>query len=407
MSLAVGKTRSSIENSKKCASKLWKLFPHVFLILLLVGYAALGAVLFWCIEGGSGYQAEGEYHEFLGKLLRRIQNYPGNLSSNSSQEQHSVKELENEINGGFKSIWLQRPERWTFYGSLFFCCTVFTTVGYGEIYPVTLPGKVVCILYAMVGIPLMLLVITDVGDLLAMLLSRAYCHLHSLFCRLPQYGRWSPSHDTEKPGHGGQGGFQDGTYTFSQEVVVREPMDIRQVLHSQQSVKRKSVQLRNNTEIFNRIIARENFNRQGPLVRSLSCPELDRMPPLPKGFAIWNFTGIGDNMDKLNVPLLLILVVVFAYILFGGLILPLWETEFNTFDAYYFCFITLTTIGFGDIVPNHPKYFMLTFVFIIMGMAIMSMAFKLGQSRIVSCYRQCMRCISGGMVERFEELGSD
>lgn len=271
----------------------------------------------------------------------------------------------------------------------------------------TLSGKVVCILYAMVGIPLMLLVITDVGDLMAMLLSRAYIHLHTLFCRLRQFGRWFPSHHTEKPGDGGQGGLQDGTYTFSHKVVVREPIDIRQVLHSQQSVKRKSNQLLNNTKIFDCIIARENFNRQGPLVRSLSCHELDSMPPLPKDFAIWDFTGIGESMDKLNVPLLLILVVVFAYILFGGLILPLWETEFDTFDAYYFCFITLTTIGFGDIVPNHPKYFMLTFVFIIMGMAIMSMAFKLGQSRIVSCYRQCMRCISGGMVERFDELGSD
>nr|XP_046210759.1 potassium channel subfamily K member 18-like [Oncorhynchus gorbuscha] len=271
--------------------------------------------------------------------------------------------------------------------------------GYGEIYPVTLNGKVVCILYAMVGIPLMLLVITDVGDLMAVLLSRAYIHLHTLFCRLRQYGRWFRSHHTEKSGDGGQGDRQDGTYTFSHKVIVQEPIDIRQVLHSQQSVKCKSNQLLNNTKIFDCIIAQENFNRQGPLVRSLSCHELDSMPPLPKDFAIWDFTGIGESMDKLNVPLLLILVVVFTYILFGGLILPLWETEFNTFDAYYFCFITLTTIGFGDIVPNHPKFFMLTFIFIITGMAIMSMAFKLGQSCIVSCYRQCMRCISGGEGE--------
>uniref|UniRef100_A0A4W5NET8 Potassium channel, subfamily K, member 18 n=1 Tax=Hucho hucho TaxID=62062 RepID=A0A4W5NET8_9TELE len=378
MSVAEGTARSLIEKSKKW--DLRKLFPHVFLILSLVGYAALGAVLFWYIEGG------------------RV---------NSTQEQDLVKELEKEINRGFKSIWLQRPERWTYDASLFFCCTVFTTVGYGEIYPVTLNGKVVCILYAMVGIPLMLLVITDVGDLMAVLLSRAYIHLHTLFCRLRQYGHWFPSYHTEKPGDGGQGGLQDGTNTFSHEVVVREPIDIQQVLHSQQSVKCKSNQLLNNSKIFDCIIVRENFNRQGPLVRSLSCHELDRMPPLPKNFAIWDFTGIGDSMDKLNVPLLLILVVVFAYILFLGLILPLWEAEFDTFDAYYFCFITLTTIGFGDIVPNHPKYFMLTFIFIITGMAIMSMAFKLGQSRIVSCYRQCMRCISGGKVERYDELGSN
>ncbi|XP_010890556.2 potassium channel subfamily K member 18 [Esox lucius] len=406
MSMAVGKPRVFVEKSKKCVSKLWKLFPHVFLILSLIGYAVFGAVLFSYIEGSSASTTEREYHAFLGELVREIQNYTGNSSSNFTQEQDLVKHLENEIPKRFKSIWLQRPDNWTFFGSLFFCCTVFTTVGYGEIYPVTLSGKVACILYAMLGIPLMLLVITDVGDVLAVLLSRAYRHLHTFICTLPQSGRWSPSEDKVKPVDGGQDAIPEGSYTFSHEVVVQEPMDIRHVLQSQQSVKRKSIQLHRNTEIFERIIARENFSRLSPLVRSLSCPELDRMPPPPKDFAIWDFTGIGDNMDKLDVPLLLLLVVVFSYILFGGLMLPLWE-EFGTFDAYYFCFITLTTIGFGDIVPKHPKYFMLTFFFIIMGMAIMSMAFKLGQSRIVCFYQQCMRCISGGKVELKDKLGSE
>lgn len=265
----------------------------------------------------------------------------------------------------------------------------------------TLTGKVVCILYAMLGIPLTLLVITDVGDILAVLLSKAYLRLHTL-CRLILRRSWSPTKAGKKSKDRDQAAIQDGTYIFSHEVVVREPMDIRQVLHNQAEVKHKSIHLHKNTEIFDHIMARENFIRQGPLLRSLSCPELDRMPPLPDDYAMWDFTGIGDSMDQLNVPLVLILVVVFAYILFGGLILPLWETEFDNFDSYYFCFITLTTIGFGDIVPNHPKYFMLTSVFIITGMAIMSMAFKLGQSRIVSCYRQGMLCISGGKVETFE-----
>lgn len=40
-----------------------------------------------------------------------------------------MAEVENKMRDGFKSIWLQRPERWTFFGSMFFCCTVFTTVG--------------------------------------------------------------------------------------------------------------------------------------------------------------------------------------------------------------------------------------------------------------------------------------
>lgn len=255
-----------------------------------------------------------------------------------------------------------------------------------------------CILYAMVGIPLMLLVLLDFGDLMAVMLSRAYLHSHNL-CKVLCSRSWSPKKAHQKSGHSSPRALEDGTFVFSHDVVVRKPVDIRQVLHSQADVRQKSLQLQSNKEIFEKILVRENFLTKGPLLRSLSCPELDRMPPPPKGCAIWDFTGLGDGMEMLDVPFVLILLVVCAYILLGGLILPLWETEFKGFDPYYFCFITLTTIGFGDIVPNHPKYFMLTSLFIIIGMAIMSMAFKLGQSRIVSCYRRGIQAISRGNME--------
>lgn len=270
--------------------------------------------------------------------------------------------------------------------------------GYGELYPVTLQGKVVCVFYAMVGIPLMLLVILDVGDFLAMLMSRSYVHIHS-FLKVLYSHTWLPRR-AKKRGRGSRSwALEDGTCVFSHEVLVREPLDIGHVLHSQADVRHKSIQLQNNREIFEKILARENLLRKGPLLRSLSCPELNQMPPPPKGYAIWDFTGLGDGMEMLDVPFLLIIFIVCAYIFFFGLILPCWETEFEGFDPYYFCFITLTTIGFGDIVPNHPKYFMVTSFFIIVGMAIMSMAFKLGQARIVFFYRHFLKLISRGNVE--------
>lgn len=286
--------------------------------------------------------------------------------------------------------------------------SIFSIVitGYGEIYPVTLPGKVVCVLYAMVGIPLMLLVILDVGDFLALLMSRAYVRIHT-FCKTLRSHTWSPWRAGKGATELSHRALEDGTIVFSHDVVIHEPLDIRHVLHSQADVRHKSIQLQNNKELFEKLLAKENLLRKGPLLRTFSCPELDQLPPPPKGYAIWDFTGLGDGIDTLDVPFLLILLIVFAYILFGGLILPMWETEFEGFDPYYFCFITLTTIGFGDIVPKHPKYFMLTSLFIIIGMAIMSMAFKLSQTRIVSCYRQCIKFISRGNTEPFKSEDND
>lgn len=267
------------------------------------------------------------------------------------------------------------------------------TVGYGEIYPVTLPGKVLCILYAMVGIPLMLLVILDVGDFLAWVMYKAYNQAHTLFKFLRSHN-WSPWRTHRRRPWSDRRALDDSPFVPKSNVVIGQPLDIQQVLHTQADVRHKSIRLQKNKDVFEMILVRDNLLRKDQLLRSLSCPNLSQLPPPPGGYDIWDFSGLGEVMEDFDVPFMLILFIVFAYICFGGLILPLWETEITGFDSYYFCFITLTTIGFGDIIPKHPKYFMFTSLFLIVGMTIMSMAFKLSQTRIVSFYRNCIQFIS-------------
>uniref|UniRef100_A0A671USP5 Potassium channel, subfamily K, member 18 n=1 Tax=Sparus aurata TaxID=8175 RepID=A0A671USP5_SPAAU len=124
MSVAVKRGISAKAESRKCAARFWRLFPHLLLCLSLVAYAALGALMFQHIEGGNTSSTK-DYLEFLGQIVGTIQNVTDNASYT---HQDIVKKVENMMQFEFKSIWLQRADRWTFFGSMFFCCTVFTTV---------------------------------------------------------------------------------------------------------------------------------------------------------------------------------------------------------------------------------------------------------------------------------------
>ena len=65
-------------------------------------------------------------------------------------------------------------QKWTFSTAMLYSATVITTVGYGNIAPKSVLGKVMTCVYAMFGIPIMIMCLTNTGDLLAFFFIKYY-----------------------------------------------------------------------------------------------------------------------------------------------------------------------------------------------------------------------------------------
>lgn len=250
----------------------------------------------------------------------------------------------------------------------------FSFQGYGNTYPVTRAGKYLCMLYALFGIPLMFLVLTDMGDILATVLSKSYNEFRKLQSKILT-SKFCSAFTCIR---------EDGS-----KVDVNEPLSIVEMLRSQSAVRKKPAPYRN-AQIFEMLIARENkyknLSRSKSIERWSSCPELDRGKTMTR--VIENFDKIGKELEKLDVPIVLMVLVIFVYISCAAAILPNWETRLDFQEAFYFCFITLTTIGFGDTQLEHPKFFLFFSLYIIIGMEIVFIAFKLGQDRLIGLYKK-------------------
>ena len=101
-----------------------------------------------------------------------------------------------------------------------------------------------------------------------------------------------------------------------------------------------------------------------------------------------------DDYEKISVPLTVTMGVVTLYIFMGALLFGVWES-WSVLKSAYFCFVTISTIGFGDVVPGSANFetdedqykMILSAIFMLFGMAILSMCFSLVQEEIVAKFR--------------------
>uniref|UniRef100_A0A182JKC3 Potassium channel domain-containing protein n=1 Tax=Anopheles atroparvus TaxID=41427 RepID=A0A182JKC3_ANOAO len=193
-------------------------------------------------------------------------------------------------------------EKWSLLQAVFFASTVITTIGYGNIVPVTLGGRVFCMLFALIGIPFTLTVIADWGRL-----------------------------------------FASAVSTLAKNVPVL------------------------------------------PLARF--CPDVGiKMTDKKWLYAVGAVCFLG------------------VYLAAGTGLLLLWEENWSFFDGYYFCFITMTTIGFGDLVPSKPNYMLLCTLYILVGLALTSTIIELVRRQYAQSWQK-LQALSGPLADTLRRLG--
>jgi hypothetical protein len=95
-----------------------------------------------------------------------------------------------------------------------------------------------------------------------------------------------------------------------------------------------------------------------------------------------------EHEGKVTVPIVICLIIIAGYIFAGAVLFTLWE-DWDYLTGSYFCFITLSTIGFGDIVPgtdmdkwaSHEKL-VLCALWLAFGLSLLAMCFNLMQEEV-------------------------
>lgn len=199
--LAVGHSESERSKCGMFWRYVWKLSSclcsHVTLVSLVVGYCLLGAETFKRLE------EKNEMEVKMNVTLRRsnVTQWLWTMTSDTAvlhQENWTSSAIERLKLFEKELLWAMRSQgwdgsedvevlQWTFAGALFYSIIVITTIGYGHIAPKTSIGKVVTIFYAILGIPLMLLCLSNIGDVMAQSFRFLYWRVCCYVCtRKPQ-----------------------------------------------------------------------------------------------------------------------------------------------------------------------------------------------------------------------------
>ncbi|KAI6184468.1 hypothetical protein M3Y97_00599500 [Aphelenchoides bicaudatus] len=141
------------------------------LIVCTLTYLLVGAAVFDALESEQELRLRNQAEKTRSQLISK----------------YNITSVDYEILEAIivKSIPHKAGHQWKFSGAFYFATTVITTIGYGHSTPSTIGGKCFCILYALAGIPLGLVMFQSIGERLNTFAAKVLRFIKRCFGRAP------------------------------------------------------------------------------------------------------------------------------------------------------------------------------------------------------------------------------
>ncbi|KAK2724991.1 potassium channel subfamily K member 2-like [Artemia franciscana] len=316
------------DQKSECRSFKWKVLKfceihpktttvlsRVLIFIFLVLFNGFGAQVFVWLEQSNEVQdyieAKATFQDAKNSLIAFILNSSEYLNSGQVEEVLATydKKLSISYEAGVNMYINETHEvNWSFINSAFFASTILTTVGYGHIAPATFWGKIFCICFALVGIPLTLVVLSDIGEAIAKIVS-----------------------------------------------VCEKKLNKRKL---------KYKGLKQNKQCCRRLIR--------------------------TGKRIW---------------LVIFALLCLAIYLAIGSVFFMFSEGWSFLDSFYFCFITVTTIGFGDYVPAQTYHMLACTAYILVGLALTSAVIEMIRLRFIESLKKLKSSVNQ-LLELSNKMGT-
>ncbi|GFT33641.1 potassium channel subfamily K member 18 [Nephila pilipes] len=440
-------TFRNTEHMSKCAKCRYYcragstfLFSHIGLCSLVFGYTVMGAFTFEALEADNERSKRIQMREEEERVIDNLWQLTmsGEVLNESKWTENATQTLKNFE---MKLVKAMRKDgydgnedttnlQWSFSGALLYSIIVITTIGYGNIAPKTDTGKIVTILYAIVGIPLLLLCLSNIGDAMAHSFKFIYWKVCCYLCSSPKTHHHKKSRSNRSSRfpseartialQGSSGGIYGGhtdSYDRHRGYVTTDPLNHSLPRnHSYYASREAEVTDAYRVPIIsNKYALHPLDNNQHPLQRFSAIDSSPYRPIVrpptsnrlqePSNFMLVNdelsfvaTSSLSSEKDEeedqeASVPIMLCLSIVVSYICGGAILFSYWE-GWDYSDSCYFCFITLTTIGFGDMVPGTAVLsedaqlaLGLCSLYLLFGMALLAMSFNLVQEEVTKSVR--------------------